>query len=56
MNPWRTDIENRQPNSVAFWDNRCTQHHAVWDYRPEVRHGYRVTILGDRPFHESTRT
>jgi taurine dioxygenase len=23
-----------QPNSVAFWDNRCTQHHAVMDYPP----------------------
>ncbi|MEE2638851.1 MAG: TauD/TfdA family dioxygenase [Acidobacteriota bacterium] len=38
-----------RPNSVAFWDNRCTQHHAVWDYHPETRHGYRVTIKGDRP-------
>ena len=36
-------------NSVAFWDNRCTQHHAIWDYWPEVRSGYRVTIRGDRP-------
>ncbi len=36
-------------NSVAVWDNRCTQHHAMWDYHPEVRHGYRVTIRGDRP-------
>ncbi|MDP6690292.1 MAG: TauD/TfdA family dioxygenase [Alphaproteobacteria bacterium] len=36
-------------NSVAFWDNRCTQHHAAWDYYPNVRHGYRVTIQGDRP-------
>lgn len=40
------------PGSVAFWDNRCTQHHAVWDYYPEVRHGYRVTIKGDRPFYD----
>ena len=40
-----------QANSVAFWDNRCTQHHAVWDYFPETRHGYRVTIQGDRPFY-----
>ena len=31
--------------------NRCTQHHAVWDYYPEVRHGYRVTVQGDRPFY-----
>lgn len=39
-----------RPNSVAFWDNRCTQHLAVWDYFPETRSGYRVTIAGDRPF------
>ncbi len=37
-------------NSVAFWDNRAVQHHAMWDYFPEVRSGYRVTIKGDRPF------
>ena len=22
-------------NSVAFWDNRCAQHFAVWDYSPQ---------------------
>lgn len=38
-----------KPHSVAFWDNRCTQHLAVWDYRPAVRSGYRVTIQGDAP-------
>ncbi len=37
-------------NSIAFWDNRCVQHHAVWDYYPQTRHGHRVTIQGDRPF------
>jgi taurine dioxygenase len=36
--------------SVAFWDNRSAQHRTVWDYFPQVRHGYRVTIRGDKPF------
>ena len=38
-----------EENSVAFWDNRCVQHLALWDYFPETRSGYRVTIEGDRP-------
>lgn len=38
-----------RPHSVAFWDNRCTQHYAVWDYHPQTRSGVRVTIAGDRP-------
>ncbi len=42
-------------NSVAFWDNRCTQHLAIWDYYPETRHGYRVTIKGDAPFYDPGR-
>ena len=36
-------------NSIAFWDNRCVQHHAMWDYYPETRTGTRVTVAGDRP-------
>ena len=36
-------------NSVAFWDNRCVQHIAMWDYFPNVRSGNRVTVKGDRP-------
>jgi taurine dioxygenase len=36
-------------NSLAFWDNRCAQHRALWDYWPYTRHGHRVTIRGDRP-------
>lgn len=39
-----------QPHSVAIWDNRCTQHMAVWDYYPATRSGVRVTVQGDRPF------
>ena len=35
------------PNTLAFWDNRCTQHHAIWDYYPRSRYGERVSILGD---------
>jgi taurine dioxygenase len=38
-----------QPESVAFWDNRCTQHRALWDYWPHTRSGHRVTIQGERP-------
>ncbi len=36
-------------NSVAFWDNRCAQHRAMWDYWPHTRSGFRVTVKGDRP-------
>lgn len=35
--------------SIAFWDNRCVQHRAMWDYWPHTRSGNRVTIRGDRP-------
>ena len=38
-----------QPNTLTLWDNRCTQHHAVWDYWPESRYGERVSILGTEP-------
>ena len=45
-------------NSIAFWDNRITQHMVVSDHHDELRgdaNGYRrvmnrVTIDGDRPF------
>ncbi len=33
-----------EPHSVAFWDNRCTQHLAIWDYYPQLRSGFRVQI------------
>ena len=36
-------------NAIAFWDNRCTQHRAMWDYWPHTRAGTRVTVKGERP-------
>lgn len=36
-----------RPGSVAFWDNRCAQHYAIWDYYPNRRRGHRVTIQGE---------
>ena len=39
-----------QPNSVAFWDNRATQHYAVMDYAPCHRKMERAGIKGDATF------
>ena len=39
-----------QPGSLAFWDNRASQHFASSDYFPQVRKMERVTIAGDRPY------
>jgi taurine dioxygenase len=40
---WRVD-------SIAFWDNRSTQHYATKDFFPQHRRMERVTVAGDRPF------
>jgi taurine dioxygenase len=44
-----------QPNSIAFWDNRASQHYAASDYFPALREMERVTIVGDRPFFDPER-
>lgn len=38
-----------QPHSVAIWDNRCTQHQALFDYFPARRSGLRATVHGTPP-------
>ena len=39
---WRRD-------SLAFWDNRCTQHYPLNDYHGYRRAMQRITLAGDRP-------
>ena len=39
-----------RPGSVAFWDNRATQHIVSNDFLPARRVMERVTIIGDEPF------
>jgi taurine dioxygenase len=38
-----------EPHSIAFWDNRCVHHHAVFNYWPHTRSGFRVQIEGVEP-------
>ena len=41
-----------RPNTVVFWDNRCVQHHAAFDYYPACREGFRATTVGEVPYLE----
>lgn len=50
MNPNYQVCFRWRPNSVAFWDNRCTWRQAIWDDFPNTRSGFRVTVAGDKAF------
>ena len=39
-----------EPNSIAIWDNRSTQHKPINDYFPSHRLLERVAIDGDKPY------
>ena len=38
-----------EPGSIAFWDNRATQHNPINDYHGFKRVMHRITIAGDIP-------
>jgi len=38
-----------RPGDLAIWDNRATQHYAIFDYGSEHRRGERVTVAGPVP-------
>jgi taurine dioxygenase len=42
-------------SSLAFWDNRVTQHYAVNDYLPGRRVMHRATVIGDRPYYKAVK-
>ena len=37
-----------QPNDLVIWDNRCTMHYAIVDYKAD-RYLHRTTVIGERP-------
>ena len=48
----RADFQCRfrwSSDAIAIWDNRSTQHFAMWDYWPHTRKGRRVSVRGPRP-------
>ena len=41
---------NWEPNTIAIWDNRSTQHKPIIDYFPAHRMLHRIVIDGDMPY------
>ena len=50
INPELTCRFRWQPGSMAFWDNRCSQHYPINDYHGYRRVMHRVTLMGDPPY------
>jgi len=44
-----------EPGSLAFWDNRCTWHHAINDYHGQRRLLHRITLDGESLLPEPRR-
>lgn len=42
-----------QEGDVAIWDNRCTQHKALFDYGDAHRIMHRATVNGSIPFYKA---
>jgi taurine dioxygenase len=47
--PEHTVRWNWREGDLAIWDNRSTQHYAIFDYGTEHRRGERVTVAGPVP-------
>ncbi|OOR91337.1 taurine dioxygenase [Moraxella caviae] len=41
-----------QAGDIAIWDNRATQHKALFDYGDAHRIMHRATVLGDEPYYQ----
>jgi len=53
LRTWTPEFQCRfrwERNSIAFWDNRATQHYAVGDYFPNRRVMHGLRIVGDKPY------
>jgi taurine dioxygenase len=53
---WNPELQCRfkwRAGSIAFWDNRASQHFAASDYFPAVRAMERVTVAGDKPYFDA---